>query len=87
MGSKAEGSQRNFSDSDKRDSPVIMGTNSLRRHLRLVLGVVCQLEELLLPVRLALRIAGKQPLGARADARLPCPLSLRPGWGGDEGQS
>lgn len=43
---------------------MIAGPSSPRRHLRLVLGVVRQLEELLLPVRLALRVAGKQPLGA-----------------------
>lgn len=50
-------------------------------HLQLILYVVRQLEELLLPFGLALRVAGEQPLGPRAAPWLPHPLRLRPTWG------
>lgn len=48
-------------------------------HLQLILDVVREPEELLLSFGLARGVAGKQPLRARAAARFPNPLCLRPG--------
>lgn len=55
-------------------------------HLQLVLYVVRQLEELLLPFGLALRVAGEQPLRPHAAPRLPHPVRLRPTWEMDKKQ-
>lgn len=63
---------------DRKDNSA---TNTPGPHLQLVLNVVRQPEELLLPLGLALRVAGQQPLGPRAAPRLPHPLRLRPARG------
>lgn len=45
---------------------------------QLILDVVSQFEELLLPLCLALQVAGQEPLGSPAAPGLPHALSLGP---------